>query len=245
VPDVPLILFTTQVEEDITPHDDYEALMRNSALIGTAQLSGTLRKAGRKFEVVVGSIGEERPYEEIARLCSAYSVARRLKKLNVGIIGHVFRGMYDLENDKTKVKSSLGPNVIYVDLSHLLKQLEKVTSDEAAAVSGEMTGRFGMRGVLEEDLIKSCRLGLAIERLSERLRLDALCFLGQHHIEKEAGVPARIGASMMMERTGRMVASEGDLQGSSSCRLCTGLPATPRCRRSGGSTVRRTTPFFW
>ncbi len=210
---VPVVLFTTQVEEDISPEDDYEQMMRNSALIGTTQLAGTFQKMGWRYESVVGSIKEERPYREIVRLARTIDVARRLRQLNIGIIGHVFRGMYDLENDKTKIKGTLGPNVIYVDIGHLLDQWKNVTEADARQVAESLASRFSMRGITDDDLFRSCKLGVAMERLMERLRLDALCFLGQHHIEKETGAPARLGASMMLEKGDYLVASEGDLAG--------------------------------
>ncbi|MHB9036621.1 MAG: hypothetical protein ACYC64_08130 [Armatimonadota bacterium] len=213
VPNVPVIMFTTQTEEDISPTDNYEALMRNSALIGTAQLSGTFQKMGRPYEIVVGSIGEERPYLEISKLIRTQHVAKRLKNFSIGVIGHVFRGMYDLENDKTKIKAALGPDVIYVEMSHLLRQWEKVTDEEASAVADKMASRFTMRGTTKEELVRSCKLGIAMERLIDHLNLDALCFLGQHYIEKEVGAPARIGASMILDKGKHIIASEGDLAG--------------------------------
>lgn len=213
VPNVPVLMFTTQVSEDISPHDNYEALMRNSALIGTSQLSGSFVKMGRTCHIVVGSIGEERPYVEIGRIARAYQVAARLRRLTIGVVGHVFRGMYDLENDKTKIKGALGPNVMYVELSHLLKEWRAVNADEVRSATRALTSRFKLRGTTGDDLARSCHLGLAMQRLVERLRLDALCFLGQHYIEKETGAPARIGASMMLDAGRHLAACEGDLAG--------------------------------
>ena len=213
VPRVPVLMFTTQVEEDITPRDDYETAMRNSAFIGTTQLSGSFVKMGRPYHIVVGSIGEEQPYQEISKIARAYQVAQRLRRLNIGVVGHVFRGMYDLENDKTKIKGALGPNVVYVELSHLLKLWKAVTEDETRAATRGLTARFKLRGPAATDLDRSCRLGIAMKRVVEHLRLDALCFLGQHYIERETGAPARIGASMMLDENQRLVACEGDLAG--------------------------------
>ena len=213
VREVPLILFTTQLAEDITPRDDYEMVMRNSALIGTSQLSGSLVKMGRSYEVVVGSLGDEAAYEEIRLLARVQQVVRQMRKLTIGVVGHVFRGMYDLENDKTKIKGALGPNILYVELSHLVRQWQEVTEAEAAAAAEAWLQRFTLRGTTAGELQRSCRLGVAMGRLVDHLRLDALCFLGQHYIEKETGVPARIGASMMLERGEHLVTSEGDLAG--------------------------------
>jgi len=213
VPNVPVVIFTTQVGEDITPEDNYEKVMRNSALIGTAQLSATFVKMGRQYNIVVGSIGEERPYQEILRLARVRQVAARLRQVNIGVIGHVFRGMYDLENDKTKIRGSLGPNVIYVELSHLLKLWKAVPDSEIVALVKTLASRFRLKGPREEDLYRSCKVAIAMENLVERLRLDALCFLGQHYIEKHTGAPARLGASLMLEKGKYLVASEGDLAG--------------------------------
>lgn len=213
VPKVPVLIFTTQVEEDITPQDNYETAMRNSALIGTSQLSGSFVKMGRSYQIVVGSIGEERPYQEILNIARTGQVAQRLRRLNIGVVGHVFRGMYDLENDKTKIKGTLGPNVVYVELSHLLQRWKTVSNAETRTAVEALTSRFKLRGPTEADLECSCRLGIAMKRVVEHLRLDALCFLGQHYIEKETGAPARIGASMMLDEGRYLVACEGDMAG--------------------------------
>ncbi|MDQ2839770.1 MAG: hypothetical protein M3Y72_01760, partial [Acidobacteriota bacterium] len=213
VPHVPVIMFTTQVEENITPHDDYESLMRNSAMIGTAQLSATFVKMGRKYDVVVGSLSEERPFEEIARIARVHLVAARLKKLTIGVVGHVFRGMYDLENDRTRVRGFLGPNVITVEIAHLLQRWEEVPEEDIKHAAEALAKRFRQHGPKEEDWYRSVRLAIAMERLVEHLHLDALCVLGQHHIEKATGAPARLGASMMLEKGKHLVGSEGDIIG--------------------------------
>jgi L-arabinose isomerase len=227
VPHVPVVMFTTQVEENITPNDDYEYLMRNSAMIGTAQLSATFTKMGRKYDVVVGSLAEERPFEEIAGIARVYLVAARLKKLNIGVVGHVFRGMYDLENDRTRVRGFLGPNVITVELAHLLQQWEEVRDEETRAVAKALAQRFRQHGPKEEDWHRSVRLAIAMERLVERLRLDSLCVLGQHHIEKATGAPARLGACMMLEKGKHLVGSEGDIIGLTMMHILQWLTGNP------------------
>ena len=121
--------------------------------------------------------------------------------------------MYDLENDKTKIKGALGPNVIYVDLAHLKERWDRISEGDARAATQKFAGRFKTRGITPADLLASCKLGVAMEMLADDLRLDALCFLGQHLIESQFGAPARIGASMMLETGRHLVACEGDLAG--------------------------------
>lgn len=227
VPHVPVVMFTTQVEENISPDDDYETMMRNSAMIGTAQLSATFVKMGKKYDIVVGSLAEEKPFEEIASIARVHLVAARLKKLNIGVVGHVFRGMYDLENDRTRVRGFLGPNVITIEIAHLLKQWEEVSDADTQAVAKGLVKRFRHQGTKEEDWYRSVRLAIAMERLVEHLRLDALCVLGQHHIEKATGAPARLGASMMLEKGEHLVGSEGDIIGLTMMHILYWLTGSP------------------
>ena len=146
LPHVPTVIFSTQAEEDITPLDDYETLMRNGGLTGTTQISGSFTKMGRPYDIVVGSIAEERPYAEIARLARVRDAIARLRRLQIGMLGHVFPGMYDLELDRTRLRGTLGPNVVSVDLSQFVEQWQNVSSQESRAVAETLAGRFQISG---------------------------------------------------------------------------------------------------
>jgi L-fucose isomerase-like protein len=213
VPHAELLLFDTQTGQCLAPTDVYEDTLRNSALIGIAQLSGTLRKSGRPYHVEVGEISEPACYQRIAHRMRARQVAQRLRSFSIGLVGQVFRGMFDLEFDRGSVRGRLGPEVITIQAEHLVELWQQVPDAEVADVARELTGRFPTRGVDADDIARSVRLGLAMRRLTDRYKLDALCFLGQHYLEKITHAPARLGASMLMERDRTMVACEGDVGG--------------------------------
>jgi len=213
VPHALVILFNTQTGEGLKPGDVYEDTLRNSALIGVAQLSGTFCKSGRPYHAVVGEISDPDGYRRIARLVRAREIAKKLRTFNIGLIGHVFRGMFDLEFDRGAVRGRLGPEVISIQAEHLVDIWKEIAESEVAEAAGRLIERFRTRTVGEDDIRRSVRLGLAMRRLTERYRLDALCFLGQHYIEKMTHAPARLGASMMIEQDRIMVACEGDVGG--------------------------------
>lgn len=211
VPHAEIILFSTQTGSDVRSEDNYEATMRNSALIGIAQLSGTFCKAGRKYRVVVGEISDMECYREIDSIVRAFSIKRQLRTFNIGMIGHVFRGMFDLEFDRGTVRGVLGPEVITIQAEHLVDIWRDISDAETGEAMKEFC-RYKLK-VGEEDLKRSVRLGLAMRKLAEVYNLDALCFLGQHYIEKMTGAPARIGASMLLAQDKMIVACEGDIGG--------------------------------
>ena len=210
---VPVIFFSVQNGENIDRNSDYEHSLRNSSTIGIAQITGTMRKLGRDYQTVVGSIDDERAYEKIGVQVKAVQAISDLWESNIGVIGNVFRGMYDLELSKTFLKSAFDVNVIYIQSGHLLAEWEQVTEEEVKAEAGKLLARFRKQGVTEDDVERAIKLAIAMERVAKRFRLNAMCFLDQHFLQKQTRTTARIGASLLMENTDMTVACEGDLGG--------------------------------
>ncbi|MGI6337345.1 MAG: hypothetical protein ACOXZM_09965 [Eubacteriales bacterium] len=214
VPNVPVLLFSIQTAQDVDPASDYCHSLRNSGIIGTSQLTGTFRKLGRKFRTVVGSLNDDRAYGKIRTWIAALQAILDIKERNIGVIGHVFRGMYDLELSKTFLKATFDVNVIYIQSEHLTGEWEKVTDAESEALADTLLTRFRTRDITRDDIVRACRLGIAMGRLAERFRLDALCFLDQHFLQRMTRTSARLGASLLIEND-RLdaVCCEGDLGG--------------------------------
>ncbi len=210
---VPVVFFSVQNEEKIDLKSGYEHSLRNSSTIGIAQITGTMRKLGKEYKIVVGSIDDERAYKKIGVYVKAVQAVADIKEANIGVIGNVFRGMYDLELSKTFLKSAFDVNVIYIQSGHLLAEWEKVEESEVKEVAGKLLNRFKMRDVAENDVMRAIKLAIAMQKLAERFRLDAMCFLDQHFLQKQTRTTARIGASLLMENTDLTVACEGDLGG--------------------------------
>ncbi|OQA80667.1 MAG: L-arabinose isomerase [Lentisphaerae bacterium ADurb.Bin242] len=223
-----VILFSTQTGNDVNPKDNYVATMRNSALIAITQLSGSFRKMKLEYETVVGEISDAEAYREIAGKVAAHSAVKRLRRSTYGLVGHVFRGMYDLEFDRARVKGFLGPEVMTIQAEHLVELWKNIPDSETDAVSKKLLNRFAVKNVEPEDVKRSVRLGLAMRSLYRKYNLDGLCFLGQHYLEKMTGAPARMGASLLIEEDGFPVCCEGDIGGLVMCDLMkqfTGRPA--------------------
>jgi hypothetical protein len=108
--------------------------------------------------------------------------------------------MYDLEFDTAKVKGFLGPEVMAVQPEHLIALWEQIPEEEVLQAAKALFSRFKSKKIELQDVMRSCRLGLAMKQLYAKFNLDGLCFLGQHFIEKMTGAPARMGASLMRNR---------------------------------------------
>ncbi len=208
-----IVLFNSQTGHDLSPTDSYMATMRNSALIGISQLTGSFDKNRITYEVVCGEVGDPKIYDELNRLFAAYRSVKKLKSSTYGLIGHVFRGMFDLEFDKAKVKGFLGPEVMTIQPEHLLTCWQEAAEDEVNSIAEKLLKRFKSKKINLDDVRRSCRVGIAMKRLYAKYNLNGLCFLGQHYLEKMTNAPARMGASLLLEHDRIMVACEGDIAG--------------------------------
>ncbi len=227
VKDVPVMLYSIQGEERIDPKGNYESSMRNSGVIGIAQISGTLRKMNRDYKVIVGSIDDPRALRKVEIQAKAIQAVKDIKESNIGVIGNVFRGMYDLELSKTFLKNTFDVNVIYIQSGHLMAEWEQVTEDAVREVADKLLSRFQKRGTTETDVLRAVKLAIAMRNLAKRFRLDAMCFLDQHFVQKQTLTTARIGASLMMEYDDMIVACEGDLGGLVTMMLMKSISGVP------------------
>lgn len=212
---LPILMFNTQSSDRIDLQTNYENILRNTALIANLQLSATFRKMGwfPGYKVVVGSIHDEEAYREIARFAHAYKVYVQLKDINIGVVGHVFRGMYDFEYDKTMIKGTIGPNIIAIQIDHLLDQYSKATEEEILEVAAAAKEKFQIVGLSEDDIVRSSKLYIALRNTLQRFRLDALTLLGQHYVEQKTGTTSYLANTLMHEEGAFTVNTEGDMHG--------------------------------
>ncbi len=217
VENVPLLIFLRQSHPDIGFDSNYEQTLRNSSMISTSQLTGTFRKMGifKNFEVVIGTDNDRLAYEQIRKYFNALKTYLYLRELNIGIIGHVFRGMYDHEFDRTSIAGNLGPQVIDIQVSHLLNIWEKVTRKEISDFIKKVSWikNYKFQDVTQDDFYKECKFALSYIKLLKKFRLDAACYLGQHFVEIKTGCTGYLSNVFFAKEKKYMTNTEGDING--------------------------------
>ena len=73
-----------------------------------------------KYEAISGAIDDDEVYEDIDCLIQVFTTIKNLKNMTIGLVGHVFRGMYDFNFDKTSVTGMFGPHVMDINIDHLM-----------------------------------------------------------------------------------------------------------------------------
>ena len=217
IPGVPMLLFVSQSQDTINFQEDYEATLRNSGMMSLVQLVAGFRKIGThdNVEVIVGSIHDEEVYSQIDKYIQVVTVFKQLQTMTVGVIGHVFRGMFDFEYDKTMVKGGLGPEVINIQIQHLLDMWEKAGQEDPAvqALVKKVHANYTIDGVPDNDIVAASRVAVALKQLAERFRLDCLVLLGQHFIEAQTKTTSNLAMAELHADGRIMSVTEGDVIG--------------------------------
>ncbi len=210
VDDVPMIAYVPQTFSEIPPDINYSQLMGDSGLVGLAQLTGAFAKAGWPYEVIVAPVGFPEVAQRIATRCKLLHLHRWLKFAKIGVYAHPFRGMFDIEYDKTKLQAAIGPESIYIEERNLVTSLAKVGEAETDELVEQVTGRFRTDPELPREKIAcACRLTLALQRMVEDYRLDAMSLLSQYSLELVAQDNGCLASSLLLEQD-CMVCCEGD-----------------------------------
>ena len=165
IPNVPLLLLLTQPCDHVPFDMDYEqSTYHDFGSVGIVQLSGAFKKMGKTFEIIAAPLDDDTLCDRVAQYAEVVLAVQRMGFINIGIVGHTFQGMYDLELDKTKLKAKIGPNIIYIEVSTLLEVWKEIEEEKAAKTVETLKSKFTIKGPKDADILSSCKLGLAMEK---------------------------------------------------------------------------------
>jgi len=215
--DIPLCIFASQAHAKLDYEAGYDQALRNSGPMGLVQLTAGFRKMGQypHYEVVVGAIDDEEAYAEIDRFIRVRTTISNLRHWNVGLVGHVFRGMYDFQYDRTAVTGALGPHVVDIDIKHLSAILEATSQgdDRVRALCDKVHAAYRIETLTDDEIGRSARLAVALQDLVANYNLDGLALLGQHHIEVQANAACYLGLAEILSSDQAVAVTEGDVLG--------------------------------
>lgn len=210
--DTPLVLWCWTPEvtlpESLTALD----LIKWSGPVGAQQISGALRRSGRKFALVMGNHTEKETLREIGDFVAAASVARGLKHARIGLIPYRFHVMTNTWVDEFKLMSKLGVDVIYVSADELRSSSAAVKDENVNDYTKGLRMRVSSK-VSSQGLHKAARVSLGLAKIIDNLHLDAVS-IGDCDDELHVVLGCRpcLYLPSIFER-GIVVGMEGDLLG--------------------------------
>lgn len=188
------------------------------------EIAYALKRAGMETSVVFGMLeGDERAWGQIREWVAAAGAAHALRNARLGLLGHPFEGMLDMNADPTAFDSAFGMHVDMIEMCDLKRRADAVTPAEMEAMLARIRDFFcfpppgadRIAGpVAPEALEWSARVAVALERLVADYSLDGVAHYyrgsaGNEYEKLIAGII--VGASLLTAR-GVPVAGEGDLK---------------------------------
>jgi L-arabinose isomerase len=211
--DTPLLVWCwtpgTSLPKSLTALD----LIEWSGPVGAQQVSGALRRSGRKFTFVLGNHNEKETIREIQEFLAAAAVARSLRHARIGLLPYRYDVMTNTWVDEFDLRSKIGIDVIYISVGQLASSAASVKDGEVKSYVDGLQGIRVSAQVSSKGLSEAARTSLGVAKIVKDQRLDALS-IGDCNDELHAALKCRpcLYLPSVFEQ-GVVVGSEGDLLG--------------------------------
>jgi len=174
----PVLVWNTQQIEFLPENADFDLIMVNSGMAGVPEMTSALLRMGRPFWMVTSMTDDPQGQEQLAGYIAAAGVMRRLKAARIAIVGHAFEGMTDLMVDQLSLRQYVGPVCWPVEPEKVSAAMGEVPEKDVKALVKKESGRYEI-DMDAAQFERSCRLALALEKITRDGKFDALASFDQ------------------------------------------------------------------
>ncbi len=128
---------------------------------------------------------DSKAWKKIKDWCEVSSVAHKLKDDHIGLLGHVYEGMLDMNSDPTMFDAQLKMHIEHIEMEDLEKYIDDATSKEVNNKIDEIKGIFEMpepvsdpitEKVKAEDLVWPARVSVGMDKLIYNFKLTGIAY---------------------------------------------------------------------
>lgn len=229
---VPAVLVALQPGAALDyPNATTEMALEYDNVTSLPEISGAMARANQApLDVVVGTLrqgtarqGDERAWARLTDWCQVATVHHELSHARIGLLGHVYEGMLDMNSDPTMVEAHFGAHVEHLELDDLIQRVEGANEDEVREKLALIERIFVRpapgadplaRQVQPEDLEWPARVACGMDRLVTDFGLTGLAYYyrGLGGNLNERTVAAMILGNSLLTSRGVPCAGELDLK---------------------------------
>jgi L-arabinose isomerase len=210
---VPVLVLNLQPQAAID-YDAFNRLPDRTAMTGewlafcsacpVPEIANVLSRAGIAFHQVTGFLGDAAVWAEIDEWIAAARVKKALGENRLGLMGHYYGGMLDVQTDLTQVAITFGSHIEHIEVDELSALRAAASESEVKARVEEIYRQFDVQAdCAPEELERAARTSIALDRLVAAHALDSLAYYA-----KGSGVEANedtmssiiLGASLLTAR---------------------------------------------
>ena len=174
----PVLVWNVQQIEFLPEDADFDLIMLNSGMAGVPELTSGLLRIGRPFWMVTSRMDDPEGHRRLARHVAAAGVMRRMRTARIAVVGHAFEGMTDLMIDPLSLRQHVGPVCWPVEPEKVSAAMGAPDDAEVQALASRERQRYTVE-MDEAAFERSCRLALALEKVTREGRFDAMASFDQ------------------------------------------------------------------
>ena len=183
------------------PFPDGGRLTSLGAFVGAGVVRETLEEMDVRFKFIYGMPDDPGIRAAVADYVRVAFARRRLAEARIGLFGYTAMGMYTGTFDHVSLRRQIGPEVHQLDQYLLIKRMEVVDPNDAAAVVTRIRRQFNLQPeITAEELDKAARMTLALDALAEEYHFDAINVKCHYELSEDYGFTACVPLSLLSEK---------------------------------------------
>ena len=183
---VPVLVLNLQPSAAID-YDAFNRLADRTAMTGewlafcsacpVPEIANVLARAEVPFHQVTGVLGDEAVWTEIEDWIAAARVKKALAENRMGLMGHYYSGMLDIQTDLTEVAITFGTHVEHLEVDELSALRDGVSDEEIRSRIEDFRSHFDVQeDCSEQELARAARTSLALDRFAAQHDLQSLAY---------------------------------------------------------------------
>jgi L-arabinose isomerase len=187
------------------------------------EIANVFRRANVPFFPVTGML-ENDPvaWTEIGQWLDAAAVVHAMEHNRLGVMGHYYGGMLDVYSDLTLQCATFGGHIEILEVDQLAALRETVTASEVEDRVAHFRQAFDVEADCSaEELARSAKISVALDRLVERHRLGSLAYyyMGTGNPANEDAISSIILGTSLLTARGVPVAGECEVKNAQAMKI--------------------------
>lgn len=141
------------------------------------EIGNVLKRAGIPFHQVTGVLTDDWLWSEISEWIEAARVKKALENNYLGLMGHYYSGMLDIQTDLTQIAITFGSHIEHLEVDELSAMRQAVSDAEIAQRIDHFRSHFDVQpDCSHEELVRAARTSLALDRFVAEHDLQSLAY---------------------------------------------------------------------
>ena len=187
------------------------------------EIANVFQRAGVKFREVTGMLEDDPAcWREVAAWVEAARVAAAMRDNRLGLMGHPYGGMLDIQSDATQQSVVFGTHIEHLEVDELSSMRRDVTDAAVAARLKEFNLEFDVQAdCAPADLAEAARTSVALDRMVAEYRLGSMAYYykGSGMPENEVSIASIILGCSLLTARGVPVAGEYEVKNAQAMKI--------------------------